>query len=56
MPDTTPVPAERGYMLVPTADVERYVQQRLMTAAVGAFFGFTVGVAVGVVLGRHPKR
>ncbi|NJN63447.1 MAG: hypothetical protein HC882_00285 [Acidobacteria bacterium] len=54
-PDTAPdADTRRGYVAVPTFDVERYVTEKFRTFGMGAVVGFGIGAAVAALFKRQP--
>ncbi len=49
---TVPIVTRRGYVAVPTGDVESYVRAQFLTFAAG----FVVGMGIGAVAGNIFQR
>lgn len=50
---TTPIVSRRGYVAVPTRDVESYVRSQFVTFAAGFVVGMSIGALAGNLLQRR---
>lgn len=52
---STPLLVQRGFVAVPTPDLQEYMRSQFMTAAAGFVIGMTVGALFGNLLARRKS-
>jgi len=52
---TTPLTKQRGYVAIPTPDMQEYVRSQAVTFGVGFVVGMTIGALFGNLLERRNR-